>query len=188
MSLRNTASRYGSVAKLLHWTIVLLIIAQFVLASSAEDLPNGLEKLKLLATHKSIGMTVLMLALFRLGWRLANVVPPPPPGMPRWQVVAAHASHGLLYALLIAQPITGWIMSSARNFPVAYFGWFQWPDLVEPSDALHERFEDIHHLLAEVLLVVALLHAAAALYHHFGSRDEVLLRMLPFGRVGERRE
>jgi cytochrome b561 len=186
MSLRNTASSYGSVAKLLHWTIVVLIIAQFVLANSAEDLPNGLEKLKLLATHKSIGMTVLALALIRLGWRLANVVPPPPPGMPRWQVLAAHTSHLLLYVLIIAQPITGWIMSSARNFPVSYFGWFQWPDLVAPDDALHERFEDIHHLLADALLVVALVHAAAALYHHFWVKDDVLRRMLPFGRTGNR--
>jgi cytochrome b561 len=187
MALRNTATAYGSVARLLHWTIVALIIAQFVLASSAEDLPNGLEKLKLLATHKSIGMTVLMLALIRLGWRLANVVPPPPPTMPRWQVLAARTSHFLLYVLIIAQPVTGWIMSSARNFPVSYFGLFQWPDLVAPSDELHERFEEIHHFLAEALLVVAIVHAAAALYHHFVARDDVLLRMLPFGRPREDR-
>jgi len=182
MTLRNTAIAYGSVAKLLHWTIVVLIIAQFVLASSADDLPNGLEKLKLLATHKSIGMTVLMLALVRIGWRLTNPVPPSPATMPRWQVRAAHTSHFVLYALLLAQPITGWIMSSARNFPVSYFGLFQWPDLVGPSDALHERFEDIHHLLGEALLVIALVHAAAALYHHFWIKDDVLRRMLPFAR------
>jgi cytochrome b561 len=182
MTLRNTRIAYGSIAKLLHWTIVVLIIAQFVLANAADDLPNGLEKLKLLATHKSIGMTVLMLALVRIGWRLTNPVPPSPATMPRWQVRAAHTSHFALYALLLAQPITGWIMSSARNFPVSYFGLFQWPDLVGPSDELHERFEDIHHLLGEALLVIALVHAAAALYHHFWIKDDVLRRMLPFAR------
>jgi cytochrome b561 len=184
MTLRNTASGYGPVAKLLHWTIVVLIIAQFVLATVADDLPNGLEKLKLLATHKSIGMTVLMLALVRIGWRLANPAPAPPATMPRWQVLAARTSHFALYALLLAQPVTGWIMSSARNFPVSYFGWFQWPDLVAPSDELHERFEDIHHLLGETLLVVALVHAAAALYHHFWVKDDVLRSMLPLARPG----
>ena len=182
MTLRNTASAYGSIAKLLHWTIVVLIIAQFWLGYSADDLPNGLAKLKLLATHKSIGMTVLMLALVRVVWRLANPVPPPPVTTPRWQQLAARTSHLLLYLLLFLQPVTGWIMSSARNFPVSYFGWFQWPDLVRPSDELHERFEDIHHLLAEALLVVAVVHAAAALYHHFWVKDDVLRRMLPFAR------
>jgi cytochrome b561 len=182
MAFRNTTIRWGWVAQLLHWTIVVLIIAQFVLASSADDLPNGLEKLKLLATHKSIGMTVLMLALVRIAWRLANPAPPPPATTPRWQVLAARTSHLLLYLLLLLQPVTGWIMSSARNFPVSYFGWFQWPDLVSPSDELHERFEDIHHLLAEALLVVAVVHAAAALYHHFWVKDDVLRRMLPFAR------
>jgi cytochrome b561 len=119
MTLRNTASAYGSIAKLLHWTIVVLIIAQFWLGYSADDLPNGLAKLKLLATHKSIGMTVLMLALVRLAWRLANPVPPPPVTTPRWQQLAARTSHLLLYLLLFLQPVTGWIMSSARNFPVS---------------------------------------------------------------------
>jgi len=116
MTLRNTASAYGSIAKLLHWTIVVLIIAQFWLGYSADDLPNGLAKLKLLATHKSIGMTVLMLALVRVVWRLANPVPPPPVTTPRWQQLAARTSHLLLYLLLFLQPVTGWIMILIQPF------------------------------------------------------------------------
>src|SRR4026208_109351 len=86
--LRNTPSSYGSVAKLLHWSIVVLIITQLVLGISADDLPNGLRKLELLAWHKSFGMLILMLALVRLAWRYANPRPVPPADMPRWQRLA----------------------------------------------------------------------------------------------------
>src|SRR4026208_2133912 len=89
--LRNTPSSYGSVAKLLHWSIVVLIITQLVLGISADDLPNGLRKLELLAWHKSFGMLILMLALVRLAWRYANPRPAPPPVMPPWQAPRAAA-------------------------------------------------------------------------------------------------
>ena len=184
MSLRNTLSGYGSVAKLLHWSVVALIITQFVLASIAEDLPNGLEKLKIMAYHKSFGMLILMLALARITWRLLNPTPELPAGMPKWQRLAAKVTHVLLYVLLIAQPITGWIASTTRNFPVSFFGLFQFPDLVGPNDELHEVFEGVHEFLAGTLLVVAILHAAAGLYHHFWTKDDVLRRMLPFGSSG----
>jgi cytochrome b561 len=180
MSLRNTPSSYGSVAKLLHWSIVALIITQLVLGISADDLPNGLRKLELLAWHKSFGMLVLILALARLAWRFGNPVPPPPADMPRWQQLAAVGTHRLLYALILLQPLTGWLMSSYKNFPVSFFGLFQWPDLVAPNPQMHERFEDIHEWLARLLVTVAIVHASAALYHHFGRKDDVLRRMLPF--------
>jgi cytochrome b561/polyisoprenoid-binding protein YceI len=180
MSLRNTPTSYGSVAKLLHWSIVVLIITQLVLGISADDLPNGLRKLELLAWHKSFGMLVLILALVRLAWRFGNPVPPPPADMPRWQQLAAVGTHRLLYALILLQPLTGWLMSSYKNFPVSFFGLFQWPDLVAPNPQMHERFEDIHEWLARLLVTVAIVHASAALYHHFGRKDQVLRRMLPF--------
>jgi cytochrome b561 len=180
MSLRNTPTSYGSVAKLLHWSIVVLIITQLVLAISAHDLPNGLRKLELLAWHKSFGMLILMLALARLAWRFANPVPPPPADMPRWQQLAAVGTHRLLYALILLQPLTGWVMSSYKNYPVSFFGLFQWPDLVAPDAEMHELFEGIHEWLARLLVTVAIVHASAALYHHFGRKDQVLRRMLPF--------
>ena len=178
--LRNTPSSYGSVAKLLHWSIVILIITQLVLGVSADDLPNGLRKLQLLAWHKSFGMLILMLALVRLAWRYANPRPVPPADMPRWQRLAAVGTHRLLYALILLQPLTGWLMSSYKNYPVSFFGLFQWPDLVAPDARLHELFEEVHEWLARALVTVAIVHASAALYHHFGRRDNVLRRMLPF--------
>ena len=183
MSLRNTPSSYGSITKFLHWSIVILIIAQLALAISAHDLPNGLRKLELLAWHKSTGMLIFMLALVRLAWRLTSPPPGPPADMPRWQRLAALGTHRLLYALILVQPLTGWLMSSYKNYPVSFFGLFQWPDLVAPNEEMHELFEDIHEWLARLLVTVAIVHVSAALYHHFLRKDNVLRRMLPFTGV-----
>jgi cytochrome b561 len=181
MQWRNTADSYGSIAKILHWTIVVLIIVQYFIAEAADELPDGLEKLSLISRHKSFGMLVLILAVMRIGWRLANRGSPAPVPMPRRQQVAAAAGHGLLYLLVLAQPITGWAMSSAANYPVTLFGWIQFPALVGASPDLHEVLEDLHKSLFWVLAAVAMLHAAAAVYHHLWMKDNALRRMLPFG-------
>ena len=127
MQWRNTADSYGSIAKFLHWAIVILIIAQYFIAEAADELPDGLEKLSLISRHKSFGMLVLILAVVRIGWRLANRGRPAPVAMPRRQQLAAAAGHGLLYLLILAQPLTGWAMSSAANYPVTLFGWLAVP-------------------------------------------------------------
>lgn len=179
MQFKNTEQQYGGVAQLLHWAVVALIITQFVLANKAEKLPLGLAKIAVLAQHKSVGMTVLGLALLRLVWRFLNPVPPMPAGTPSWQRVAAHISHGALYALILITPLFGWMMSSARNFPVSYFGLFTLPDLVQPDKERYEFFRDAHAVLANSIFFIAVLHAVAALKHHFLDRDNVLRRMLP---------
>jgi cytochrome b561 len=181
MQWRNSVDRYGAFAKFLHWSIVILIIAQYFIAETADELPDGIEKLSLLTRHKSIGMLVLILAIVRIGWKLLNKGNPPPVPMPKAQRIAAAAGHGLLYVLILTQPISGWAMSSAANYPVTLFGWFQFPALVAANHDLHERLEDLHKGMFVVLAVVALLHAAAALYHHFWMKDASLRRMLPFG-------
>jgi cytochrome b561 len=181
MPLRNTQTSYGSVAKLLHWAVVLLIIAQFILGIIADDLPNGIRKLEILAWHKSGGMLILLLALGRIGWRLVNPPPPQLTSYPHWQQVIAKTTHVVLYILILVQPVTGWMMSSAKNYPVSFYNLFQWPDLVQPNEALSEYLEGVHKALAITLLVVASVHIAAALYHHFWLKDDVLRRMLPFG-------
>jgi cytochrome b561 len=182
MQWRNTAYNYGAPAKFLHWTIVILIIAQYVIIQAAEDLPNGIEKLSQVSLHKSIGMLVLLLALARIGWKVANRGKPAPVNMPGWQTKAAAASHGLLYLLVLLQPVSGWAMSSSANYPVTLFGWFEFPALVAPDRDLHEGLEELHEALFTVMAIVALVHAAAAVYHHFGMKDDTLRRMLPFGR------
>lgn len=182
MPLRNTADTYGALAKFLHWTIVILIIAQYVIIEAAEDLPDGLDKLTMVTRHKSIGMLVLGLALVRIAWKLVNKGQPGPVQMPRPQRIAAAAGHGLLYVLVLAQPISGWLMSSAANYPVTFFGWFQFPALVGANEGLHELYEEVHEFLFTTLLVVTVVHVLAALYHHFIQKDDTLRRMLPFGR------
>jgi cytochrome b561 len=182
MLIRNTTDRWGAVAQFFHWTIVALIIVQWVLASAAEDMPLGMEKFATLARHKSIGITILGLATLRLVWRLMNLTPALPATLKPYQRWLAHATHYGLYVLLFAQPISGWIMSSAANFPVSYFGLFTLPDLVQPDKQFAEFMEDVHHWLFRGIVTIALLHIFAALYHHFRLKDDVLRRMLPFGQ------
>ncbi len=179
MQLKNDSRRYGAVAQLFHWAIVALVITQFVLANKADALPLGAAKLATLAQHKSVGITILSLAILRLLWRAFGKTPEPPPGSARWQRLAASISHVLLYALLLIIPVLGWMMSSARNFPVSWFGLVTLPDLVRPSEAGFDFFREAHGIAARLLFVLALVHAAAALKHHFIDRDDVLRRMLP---------
>lgn len=181
MPARNSALRYGIVAQSLHWAIVVLLIVQVTLGMIADELPLGLEKLALLARHKSFGITILGLAVIRLAWRWIDRPPPPPP-MPRWQQLAANLNHWALYALLFAMPLSGWMMSSASNYPVSWFGLAQLPDLVLPDRSLKEQLEEVHELLATILISLALLHVAAALKHQFFDRDGLLFRMLPWRR------
>ena len=178
MHLKNTLTRYGAVAQLFHWAIVALVITQFVLARRAEGL-SPVAKIGVLATHKSVGITILGLALLRLTWRLFNPVPPLPAGTPRWQDRAAHVSHFLLYALLFITPVLGWLMSSARNFSVSWFGLVQLPDFIAPNRATYETLHEAHEIMAYSLAGIAIVHAAAALKHHFFDRNDVLRRMLP---------
>jgi cytochrome b561 len=183
MTLRNTTYSWGSLSKGLHWLIVLLIIVQYVLAERADDLPLGMEKLATLARHKSVGMTILLLALLRLLWRWLNPTPALPKGMRTWEIGLAHLSHFALYCTIFALPLTGWMMSSAKNYPVSWFNLFQFPNLVSPNETLYRFMHDTHEVLFNVMIAVALLHVAGALKHHFINKDSVLRRMLPFVRV-----
>ena len=187
MQLKNTIDRYGGVTQLLHWLIVALIIAQWVLAQLAEAAgaekaahpTAALHQLALLARHKSIGLTIFALALARLVWRFVSPPPAFPIAMPGWQVVAARLTHFAFYALLILLPMSGLVMSAAANYPVSYFGWFTIPNLVAPDDALKDAMKARHEMLFDVLLVFAIAHVGAALKHHFADHDNVLRRMLP---------
>jgi cytochrome b561 len=179
MTLRNTPRRWGAIAQLLHWLIVLFIVAQFTLATLFEQLPAGAKKLTLLSRHKSIGITILILAVVRLAWRWSNPTPTLPDTLKPYERTLARLTHALLYVLLFAVPLSGWLMSSARGFPVSWFGFLQLPDLVPKNKALYEALLTTHGILAWTLGVVATVHLVAALKHHFVLKDDVLRRMLP---------
>ena len=180
-SRRYGPRRYGSVAQALHWLIAAMIVTQFVLANLADDLPIGAHKLALLARHKSVGMTVLMLAILRLVWRLKHPPPELPVGITSLERMLARMTHGTFYVLLFAMPLTGWMMSSAKNYSVSWFGLFTWPNLIAKNEAAFELLRSTHDTLSGVLFAVAVLHILAALKHHFWNKDDVLLRMLPLG-------
>ena len=183
MPLRNTTARWGWLAQTFHWLVVAGVITQFVVINMAEKLPLGGEKFALIVRHKSVGITILMLATLRLVWRWLNPTPTLPGTLKPYERWLAHATHWGLYALLFAMPLTGWMMSSARNYPVSWFGLFQLPDMVAPDRGLYDALHETHETLAVVLIAVAALHVLAALKHHFFLKDDVLRRMLPFTRT-----
>src|ERR1700723_220674 len=183
MPSRNSPTVYGAVAQTLHWLIAALIVTQFTLAYLADDLPLGAHKLALLARHKSFGMTVLMLAILRLLWRLKDPPPELPAGMTHLERVLARIRHAAFYVLLLAMPTTGWLMSSAKNYSVSWFGLFTWPNLIAKNEAAFDALRSTHHILGDVLFVIAVLHILAALKHHVWNKDDVQLLMLPFVKL-----
>jgi cytochrome b561 len=189
VSFRDHDARYGLVALTLHWLIAALIIANIFLGLEFSDLPRSdPAKLQLFHLHASIGLSVLLLSLFRLVWRLLNPAPPPPKGLPDWMRLAGRGMHHLFYVAIIAIPLAGWLMVSAGGHSFPFFGLFGWPPfpflsgLARP-EAWHESFETVHVWLSWMMIVLLPLHILAALYHHFVRDDNVLLRMLPFVRL-----
>jgi cytochrome b561 len=182
--MNTTASTpgYTVTAKLLHWLVASLVVVQFVLANlaeRAEDADDLVSELALFANHRSVGITILALIIIRLLWRWRNPPPPLPETVPRWQLMASRVSHYSLYGILLVMPISGWLMSSAADVSVTWFGLVDLPDFVSPNHERHEFFEEIHELLATLLFVIASLHILAALKHGLFDKDGVLQRMLP---------
>jgi cytochrome b561 len=183
MPLKNTTETYGSPAKLLHWLMFLMIASLLAAGFVMVGMENTPDKFKLYGLHKSLGITVLTLVFLRLAWRLMNITPILPDTLSRMQKFMAHAAHWGLYALMVAMPMSGWLMSSAAGFTVSVFGWFSLPNLVEPDKALFEFFKDAHEIFAWALILLVAMHAAAALLHHFYYKDNILRRMLPWVRI-----
>lgn len=181
MSLKNTADRWGGISQLLHWTVAVLILVMAYLGLTMGDLPNGPDKIKTYALHKSIGITILALVALRLLWRLYAGTPRPVPGSPRWQERIAALTHAAIYLLLFAIPLSGWVLNSAAGFPLRWFGLVNLPHIVGESHDLHELAEEAHELMFWVLALLVVAHAGAAFYHHIFQRDATLARMLPRG-------
>ena len=174
-----TLLRYTRTAMLLHWLMAVLILGLFGLGIYMADLPLSPQKLKLYSYHKWAGITVLLLALGRVAWRIGHKPPPLPASQARWQQRAAHAGHGLLYVLIFAAPLTGWMMSSALGFPVVWFGVLPLPDLIDRNKELGELLKLVHSYLNYAFIVVVTGHALAAIKHQWLDRDGTLSRMLP---------
>jgi cytochrome b561 len=181
MALRNDRAGWGSVARFFHWLMALAIIGNGIFGLWMGGLAPSLAKINTFALHKSIGLTVLALFALRVVWRLYDRRPPDEPG-PRWQQWAAHGVHFLLYAIIVAIPLSGWYFNSAHGYPLQWFKLFNLPALTAKNDDTAHIAIAVHEYLFWFLLLVLVAHVGAALWHHIVVRDNVLRRMLPYGR------
>ena len=168
---------YSSIAKTFHWTIMVLVLLMLYGGFTSEDLPKE-DRLGFFQTHAGLGIVILILMLGRILWRRTHPVPDLPDNMPRWQQIASKATHHGLYLLVLLQPIFGLLTVSASKFNLKAFGVVGLQ--VAPNETIHEIGETLHGINAWIITALIALHFAAALYHHFILRDNVLKRMLPF--------
>ncbi|MFC5436927.1 cytochrome b [Rhodanobacter umsongensis] len=182
MSLRSNDRQWGSVAKFFHWVIALAILGNGTFGLLMDLAHSPMQKINWLALHKSIGLTVLTLVLLRVLWRWRDGRPREA-AAPRWQQRAARAAHGVLYVLIVALPLSGWWFNSISGKPLQWFKQFNLPALAAKNDALRDFAHGVHEYLFWFLLLVLVAHVGAALKHHVFDNDNVLRRMLPFGRL-----
>lgn len=179
MSLRNDASGYGAVTRMLHWLSGGLIVIAWLLGSFGEDLPKSAEP-SALFVHMSVGLAVLALLFVRLGWRLAD---PPPAALHMalgpWSDRLATLMQWLLYGLILVAPVSGVVLEFARGQPLPVFGLFEIASPWVRDRQFARSVKEVHELVANALMIFASLHAAAALTHHYLLKDATLLRMLP---------
>jgi len=186
-------TRYTAVAMTLHWVIAVMIGINLVLVWFADKWPEGWVR-PAIDTHKSIGITVLGLAILRLLWRFANPAPPLPADYPRWEKYAAHAAHIALYVLIFAIPLSGWLHDSAwkdgPTHPMKLFWLVPWPRIPQiahmpatPKEHFHDALYAVHKYLAYVLYGLFVLHVGAALKHQWIDKEPELQRMLPGPRA-----
>ena len=176
MSLSGTTTRYGSLAQAFHWLTALLVLIAFLVSEGGPPTRVYSEaRASTLLLHESLGFTVFWLLVIRLIWRLFDRVPDTPP-MPAWMDVASKATHWALYALLFAVPATAMLGAWFGGHPVTVYGL----GAIGPfSDTWGAPLAEIHGTLGDIVLWLAGLHAAAAIFHHVVLRDRVLSQMLP---------
>jgi cytochrome b561/polyisoprenoid-binding protein YceI len=182
VTLRNTEQEYGTAAKGFHWLIAVLIITILAIGLIMVDMDRGPGKFALFRWHKSLGITVLGLAALRICWRLGSLQPLSLAAHAVWEKTLAGITHFLLYFCMVAMPLSGWLMSSAKGTKVSAWG-FALPDLIGQNRPLGQLLTTFHVYTAYGLIGLIGLHAAGALKHHVIDRDETLRRMLPFGKI-----
>lgn len=175
----NSATHvFSTTARILHWLIAGLIVTQYVLAQLAERAAQNnheLHQLALLANHKSLGLTLLALVIMRIIWRLTHR--PPPSELSDWQRYASQLTHGFIYCLIVAIPLSGWVLASASAYGISWFNLFEFPSITPDNVRLEASAKSVHDFLATLLFFLVILHALAALMHRFFWRDNVLSRM-----------
>ncbi|MGE3624068.1 MAG: cytochrome b [Bdellovibrionales bacterium] len=186
MPKAKTPWSYDGVAKTLHWLIAFSVIGMLALGWIMTGLENSPNKFALFQWHKSIGITILLLSVIRLIWRLMHPRPPYPAHMPEWEKMAARATHFIFYVLIIGMPLTGWAMVSSSSFalPTMLYGYIEWPHMpilpaLENKKEISHLFGEAHELAAFLFVPLIGLHIAAAHKHHWFDKDDILIRMAP---------
>jgi cytochrome b561/polyisoprenoid-binding protein YceI len=188
-----TRTRYTTVAIIIHWLIAAAILFQIILGWRMGDEPKGPATYAIFQLHKSIGITILLLSLFRLAWKLTHKSPPPPEGQPNWERLASHVVHWGFYIIMIGLPLTGWILVSASriSIPTVLYGAIPWPHLpflpelaAGPKHVWHEIGEVGHGVLVKLTYLLLLLHLGAVAKHQILDKDEVLGHMAPGAKPG----
>ncbi|WP_416879048.1 cytochrome b [Litorimonas sp.] len=178
-------TRYSKTAIALHWTIAVLIIGLIIFGLLMTN-PNMPNRFVLYQLHKSFGIMVLILSIFRLIWRLLHTPPPLPEGMKKWEVAAAKFTHIAFYVIMIGMPLLGWAMVSASPLPIPteLFWTIPWPDIpfIPESEELEDTFQFLHGNIGKLTIGLIVLHFGAAMKHHFVNKDNVFVRMFPWAR------
>ena len=177
MSGLTAQPRYGVVARILHWTIAILILCAVALGLTTASLNSGPTQDLLFAIHKSVGLSILLFMCLRALWRATHPAPGLPAAMPAWQRWAAHATHGLLYVVAIVLPVSGYVAVAARGRETLFLGLWSVPRWVPLDRSLAHTAETVHVVNQYVLYALVLGHVGAALYHRFVVRDDILQRM-----------
>lgn len=180
MGLKNTETSYGSVAKALHWGLALALWGMFLFGRNIAQMKPALDNIHLYGWHKSTGILLLSLILFRLLWRFISAPPKiiTDSTTPKAQIYLAHSVHFSLYLLMLLTPLLGWLASSATGFEMRFFGTFRIPPIASENPALEEWLFTLHGISATLLIALSVLHLLAALYRHFIKKDNTLRRMI----------
>jgi cytochrome b561 len=180
---KDGAGRYDPVAIALHWIVSISVFFMIGLAWYMIQIPKGTpDRAFFFNLHKSIGVTLAIIVLFRVFWRWNHQPPPLPAEIPRWQVNGAKLSHALLYTLLVFMPVVGFIASNFSKYGVTYFGLFKIGPLFAENKVLYDLFQGFHNVASWVLVAVIVIHVGAALKHLMIDKDGVFFRMIPGNR------
>src|SRR6266568_5044233 len=169
--------QYGTTAKIFHWVIVALLVVQYPIGWLLPDL-RGNMKPPIMTFHVSFGLLILILIVVRFAWRLTHPVAPES-SLPPWQRLSSEAVHWLLYMLVLATSVTGWLFASFRGWSMSFFYLVPMPMLASDNAAAGKTIDGLHQAMEWALLVVIGIHVAAALVHIFVYRDRIMQRMLP---------
>lgn len=181
MTATTKTGRYSAVAMTLHWIIAFALVYQLILGFSLDGIPRE-ERGAYMGVHKSLGITILLLSVLRLAWRLTHKPPPLPADLKPWERMLSRGVHAGFYVLLIGAPLGGWAMSTAstRAPPVSFWGWFELPGLPVPeSDELAKQLAAGHAAAGAIAVILIALHLAGVLKHMFVDGNNVLWRMVP---------